>query len=190
MSDKKSVFTTGEIAKMCGVSLRTVVNWIQQGKLASYKLPGTRGDNRIKKEVLLAFLKGHGMPIPASVSEMDRAKRVLVVDDDPAMAKSIARLLKLRSVEVSVAYDGFDAGAQFVQLKPHLVTLDLNMPMLNGMSVLKKLKAEQADIKVVVVSGEGEDALNAALDAGADAVFAKPFESEALLEQVFTLLEE
>ncbi len=56
-------FTTGDIALMCDVNLRTVIRWIERGSLQAHKLPG-RGNNRVIETDFLQFLHTHGMPVP------------------------------------------------------------------------------------------------------------------------------
>ena len=87
---EQRTLTTGDIAKYCGVNFRTVIRWVDRGILKSYRLPG-RGDNRIKAHDFVAFLKKNNMPIPAEFKQFCR--RVLIVDDEMSMAKSIQRVL-------------------------------------------------------------------------------------------------
>lgn len=77
-----------------------------------------------------------------------------------------------------------------MQLKPDLITLDLDMPGLNGYEVLSFIRAtpELAKLKVVVISGLAEEALAKAKAHGADAVLAKPFENTTLSNVIAELL--
>lgn len=56
------VFTTGQVAKICQVSHRTVAQWFDAGRLKGYRIPGSR-DRRIPEEQLIKFLGDHGMPL-------------------------------------------------------------------------------------------------------------------------------
>lgn len=56
------VYTTGQIARICKVSPRTVKNWIDSGKLKGYKLPSS-GDRRVTRESLVHFMKAHEFPL-------------------------------------------------------------------------------------------------------------------------------
>ena len=64
----KQILTTGEIARYCGVNFRTVIRWIERGRLKAYQLPG-RGDNRVTVEDFIDFLKVNSMPIPEEFSQ-------------------------------------------------------------------------------------------------------------------------
>ncbi|WP_086931911.1 response regulator [Agarilytica rhodophyticola] len=189
MTDKQQrVLTSGEVAKYCSVHLRTVIRWIQQGDLKAYKLPG-RGNNRIEEKDFLAFLTSNGMPIP---DDFQVSKpRILIVDDEKDMAKSIQRVLRKEDYDIYMAHDGFEAGAQLGILKPQLMTLDLSMPKMNGFSVLKFVRnqSEFDNLKIVVISALDNNQLKKAEKAGANASLSKPFDNQTLINTVKQLLE-
>ncbi|MFH1571180.1 MAG: response regulator [Gemmatimonadota bacterium] len=183
----KRALTTGEVAGYLGVNFRTVIRWIERGHLRAYKLPG-RGDNRVTVEDFLDFLRRNQMPVPPELQpEPDpAARRVLVVEDEPAMAQAIERVLRQAGFEVRVAHDGFAAGALFSILAPAVVTLDLRMPGMHGTDVLRFLR--QTDglqaTRVLVVSALPRAELEAAVAAGADDYLEKPFTNQELLAKV------
>jgi excisionase family DNA binding protein len=187
MSKSKSL-TTGEIADYCDVNLRTVIRWIDKGSLCGYKLPG-RGNNRVRVEDFLAFLKENGMPIPEELAP--KTRNILIVDDDKDMANAIKRVVKNAGFEVDTATNGFIAGSKLLQQKPALMTLDLSMPGLNGLELLKHLRgqAEFDDLKIFVISGLSQDKLDEALSLGASAILSKPFDNSELLQIVNTLID-
>ncbi len=179
--------TTGEIAKYCGVNFRTVIRWIKRGHLKAFQLPG-RGDNRIAVEAFLDFLREHKMPIPEEFQENSR--RVLIVDDDLTLAKNIQRVLRRAGFETEIAEDGFRAGVLFQTFAPAVMTLDLKMPGLGGLELLKFVRSTHSlkQIKILIISAMPETELQEALDAGADDVLEKPFRNEVLVEKVSKLL--
>lgn len=183
--EKKEVYTTGEIAKLCGVNTLTALRWIQRGQLKAFQLPG-RGDNRVKKNDLMLFLKKHGMPTPKELALRDC---VLAVDDDPRMVRSIQRLLKSEGIDTLTCTEGFKAGIMITSLFPKLVTLDLNMPGMGGLDIIKYIRGldELKDVRILVVSAMPQKALGAALKAGADDVLKKPFDDRSLLDKVRAL---
>lgn len=187
MSDKK-VLTTGQVAEYCGVNFRTVIRWIGKGHLKSYKLPG-RGDNRVEVVHFLEFLKQNKIPIPEEFK--DDLNKVLIVEDTPEMAKSIARTLKRKGYEVEIASDGLKAGVLLSTFNPTVMTLDLMMPGLNGLEVLDYVKSNEnlSKIKILVISALGIDALEDAIAKGADNYLQKPFESSDLVEAVEKLMQ-
>lgn len=179
--------TTGEIAKYCGVNLRTVIRWIDQGHLKSFKLPG-RGNNRILLPEFLSFMSEHDIPLPNEFRSYSR--KILIVDDDQAMANSIQRTIRSAGYETELAFDGFQAGDAINWFMPALITLDLQMPGMDGLKVIEfvRKKSHLARIKILVISALSNEHLDEALTAGADEVISKPFESKELIEKVALLL--
>ncbi len=189
--ETKDHFTTGEVAKFCGVTLRTVINWIKAGRLDAYQLPGTRGDNRIRRQQLLAFMQQNQLPIPNELlensNEIKAKPMALVVDDDLNMAKSIQRVLHKSGFATHYAADGFDAGLMFSEYSPKLLTLDLQMPRFDGFSVLEKLKDDDTCF-ICVISGMGQQHLDRAVSMRANAALQKPFENLELEKIVKPLI--
>jgi len=179
--------TSTEAARICGVSFRTVIRWIERNELQAYRLPG-RGDYRVLATELRRFMSAHGIPVPDEMP--GQPKRILVVDDETAMANAIKRTLKHDGYEVATASDGFLAGSMLHIFKPHLMTLDINMPGIDGFGVLRFLREQPPPfpVKVLVVSGESEQRLQQALEQGAHGALAKPFENQELLETVGRIL--
>lgn len=177
------ILTTGEIAKYCGVNFRTVIRWIERDLLKAFQLPG-RGDNRITREDFLSFLQQHQMPIPQEFQS--DTKRVLIVEDERPMANAIQRVLRSGGYETQIADNGFSAGALFGTFNPKVATLDLRIPGMGGVDVLKFVRETEAisKTKILIVSAMPQQDLNRALDAGADDVLSKPFRNEDLLEKV------
>jgi len=130
------------------------------------------------------------MPVPTELLDGEHRKAVLVVDDEPNMAKAIARVFKRDGWDVYTASDGFQAGALLMEHKPPLMTLDLRMPGMDGFKVLeftrRHLNATQ--LKILVISAQPKADLNNALVQGADLAIEKPFENQQLLEQANELL--
>lgn len=182
----KRNLTTGDIAELCGVNFRTVIRWIQRGHLKAFQLPG-RGDNRVQMGDFLAFLRENNMPIPEELQRTQR--RVLIVEDDDRMAKAIERALNRAGFETVIATDGFQAGALAASFEPAVMTLDLKMPGLGGIEVLKTVRRdpELTTLKVLVVSAMPREELDEALSAGADDALEKPFNNKDLVRKVSEL---
>lgn len=184
------VLTSREAGQRCGVSFRTVIRWIERGDLAAYRLPG-RGDYRIALSDLQEFTRRHGLPEPVAAAEAPPpSNRILIVDDDAPMARAIQRVLRPAGYDTLIATDGFQAGSLLHSFAPSLMTLDLQMPGLDGFGVLHFLRdsAPRPDLRVLVVSGESEQRLREARDLGAHETLAKPFINEQLLATVRGLL--
>lgn len=183
---EKQTLTTGDVAKYCGVNFRTVIRWIKRGHLKAYQLPG-RGDNRVEYGDFLEFLKEHRMAIPEELG--NARKKVLVVDDDERMAASIRRTLEAKGFETATAYDGFRAGVLLGTFAPDVMTLDLEMPHMSGLDVIRFVRGSEAfrKVKILVVSALNRERLNEAVGEGADDALEKPFSTEELTDKVAKL---
>jgi two-component system KDP operon response regulator KdpE len=110
--------------------------------------------------------------------------RVLVVDDDQALARALAINLRARGYDVDVAGTGADALAAAGRRPPDAVVLDLGLPDLDGLEVLQGLRG-WTSVPVLVLSARGEQHEKvAALDAGADDYVTKPFGMDELLARL------
>lgn len=110
--------------------------------------------------------------------------RILVVEDEEAIADFIRRGLILTGYEVDVAHDGEVALAQARERMPDLVILDLMLPGIDGVEVCRRLRAA-SDVPIVVLTAR--DAVSdkvEGLDAGADDYLTKPFAFDELLARV------
>jgi len=117
------------------------------------------------------------------------AQRILVVEDNAALAEGLRYNLELEGFDVAVAPDGH-AGVRLArELRPDLVVLDLMLPGLDGFQVLQRLRTDGARIPVLILSARAEEAdkvLGFRLDA--DQYVTKPFGLLELLERVRALL--
>jgi two-component system, OmpR family, KDP operon response regulator KdpE len=109
---------------------------------------------------------------------------VLVVDDDPAMRRTLSINLRARDYEVETAGDGRSALQVVEERMPDVVLLDLGLPDLDGIAVLTRLRSfTQVPVIVVSARTESDDKVEA-LDLGADDFITKPFSIEELLARV------
>jgi excisionase family DNA binding protein len=180
------MFSTGELARYCGVNFRTVLRWIERGTLRAHKLPG-RGDHRIQLEDFLEFLAVHRMPVPRELAPA--RPQVLIVEDEHHMARSMERVLSRAGFAVKTASDGFRAGTLLGTLTPAVITLDLMIPGLSGLDVLSFVRETRGleHVKILIVSALPEHRLAEAVRAGADGALAKPFENAELVAAIVKL---
>ncbi len=186
---KNRVFTTGEVATICGVSADTVSRWFDLGQIDGYRL-GPGGDRRIPYESLRKFMLSHGIPLER-LEEGER--RVLVVDDDPFYLDIIPTALSHEGdMLVLTASTGFDAGAMVVEHNPQLVILDIHLSDMDGRMVCERIKsrAETRNSRILGISGFIEEAeIRQLADYGFDDFLKKPFKIEELKDRVQHLLE-
>lgn len=115
--------------------------------------------------------------------------RILLVEDDSSLARIVLQGLKAEKFAVDVVHDGEDALYYISQIDYDLVLLDLGLPKLNGMSVLKQARKKRMRAPVMILSARNtvEDRV-LALDAGADDFLLKPFAFSELVARVHALL--
>jgi two-component system response regulator MprA len=119
---------------------------------------------------------------------ISHSARVLVVEDDEAIADVLRRSLRAEGHEVQSAGDGAEALTAAERFSPDLVVLDLGLPRLDGIEVLKRIRAD-SDVPVLILTArtETEDRVEG-LDTGADDYLPKPFERAELLARIRALL--
>ena len=117
--------------------------------------------------------------------------KILVVDDEPHVIRTLTFVLSKEGYEVSSAGDGEEAMAKVLESKPNLMFLDVMMPKKNGYEVCQELKSNSSlsDIHIVMLSAKGQEAdREKALNLGADEFMAKPFSPIGVVEKVKKLL--
>jgi two-component system KDP operon response regulator KdpE len=110
--------------------------------------------------------------------------RVLVVDDDPAIVRTLAINLRARDYQVQVAHDGRTALEILTEEPPDVMLLDLGLPDLDGVGVLRRLRAFSALPVIVLSARHSSDDKVEALDLGANDYVTKPFGVEELMARI------
>jgi DNA-binding response OmpR family regulator len=122
------------------------------------------------------------------MSQFERPPRVLVVEDDDAIAQVLQRSLRMEGYDVKLADDGVSALDMAHAYLPDLVILDLGLPRMDGIDVAKTLrKTDDVPILVLTARDMVESRVEG-LDAGADDYLVKPFERQELLARLRALL--
>ena len=102
--------------------------------------------------------------------------RLLIVEDEKQMCDTVARSLYAAGYEVDTCYDGAEALECILAENYDLIVLDLNLPGMDGMDLLKELRKENEETKVLILSARGQIADKVeGLDAGANDYMEKPF---------------
>lgn len=178
----KTVFTTGEAAKICKVSQQTIIRCFDSGQLKGFRVPGSKF-RRIPRDLLYKFMKENGIPTDALESGKRKA---LVVDDDEELVDLIKEALESDGrFEVRTANNGFDAGMMVKEYHPDVIVLDIMLPDINGKEVCQRVRNDSAldDVRIVCISGMVEpDKVQDLLKSGANDFVQKPFEVDKLVE--------
>ncbi|MEL6898731.1 MAG: response regulator [Planctomycetota bacterium] len=185
----KTVFTTGEAAKICKVSQQTIIRCFDNGTLKGFRVPGSKF-RRIPRDKLFAFMKENGIPTDALESGK---KKLLIVDDDEDLVELISEGFNRDGrFEIRTANNGFAAGMGVKEFRPDLVVLDVMLPDINGKEVCQRIRTDPATdtVKVLCISGMVEmDKVQSLVDAGANDFMQKPFAVEDLVDRSCDLLE-
>lgn len=112
--------------------------------------------------------------------------RILIVDDAAFMRMMIKEILSKNGFEVvGEASDGLQAIEKYKELMPDLVTMDITMPEMDGITALKEIKKFDPNSRIVMCSAMGQQAMVIdAIQAGAKDFIVKPFQADRVLEAV------
>lgn len=114
---------------------------------------------------------------------------VLVVEDEPHIARGLEQNLKFEGFSVRVAKDGQTGLEMAVDRRPDLILLDVMLPKLNGFEVLRELRRLQVDTAVIMLTAKGEELdIVRGLDLGADDYITKPFALTELMARIRAVL--
>jgi excisionase family DNA binding protein len=185
----KTVFTTGEAAKICKVSQQTIIRCFDNGTLKGFRVPGSRF-RRIPRDQLYAFMRDNGIPTDALESGK---RKVLLVDDDRELVELLTDVFERDGrFDIRTANNGFDAGMLVKEFRPDLVVLDVMLPDINGKEVCQRVRKDETleAVKIICISGMVEqDKISELKAAGANDFMHKPFNVDRLLDRACDLLE-
>lgn len=189
MSTTKTVFTTGEAAKICKVSQQTIIRCFDNGSLKGFRVPGSRF-RRIPRDQLFSFMRDNNIPTDALENGK---KKLLIVDDEQDLVDLMADAFDRDGrFEIRTANNGFDAGMQVKEFRPDIVILDVMLPDINGKEVCQRVRSDSTldSVRIICISGMIEqDKISELRAAGADDFVQKPFTVDRLIERVCDLLE-
>lgn len=184
----KEVLTTGQVARICNVTIRTVIKWFESGRLPGYKIPESK-DRRIPKENLRDFLREH--KIPHDPRLFDARPRLLIADDDPEILDMLRRVFERSGrIDVQTATSGWEAGFATARTQPDVLLIDYNLGDATATDVLATLHDDSAleDTQVICMTGYLTDAEVVELEKTGLRVIRKPLDFAALEAEVTELL--
>ena len=182
----RTIFTTGQVAKICKVAPRTVSKWFDSGRLRGYRIPGSQ-DRRIPREHLIRFLKEHGMPL--GELEDEAMGKLLVVGADSTTRAGLSEMLGDGEFKIETAASGFEAGIQAESLHPDCVVVDFAMGRGESLMIAANLKKNNAYTDTVLVGLLSDDDSASGFDRTIfNETFRKPFDAALLAERIKTLV--
>ena len=173
----KTIFTAGEVAKICKVAPRTVFKWFDSGRLRGYRIPGSQ-DRRIPREHLIRFLKEHGMPLDGLAGI-----NVLLVGLPTSLQSEINR----DDFNVLTAIGGFEAGIQAEGQNPDCVVIDFSLGALTAVTIASNIRTNYPRaILIGLVSPRNAEADG--VSSTFDMTIMHPINSGFLISQIETLV--
>lgn len=185
---KEEFLTTGDVATYCEVTTNGVKKWISEGKLKAFQTPGKHF--RITKRDFKDFLVSFHFPVDPRFFGLNK-KKILIVDDEPKFIQFAVDVLGGIDNEflIKSAENGYEALIKLGSFKPDLLILDIRMPKIDGIEVLKRIRknSQRKDLKIMITTAFMEEKENV-LREGADDFLLKPISVNLLQESVMTLL--
>jgi excisionase family DNA binding protein len=174
VNQAKDTLNVHQAAAFLGCHEQTVRRLARKGHLPAYKVGQ---DWRFLSDTLQRWMDTH--------HERSRQRRILIVDDEPMVCTTLRKLLKGAGYNAVTAPDGKAALELMAAERPDLVLLDLLMPVMNGPTVLARIRETYGDMPVIVITAYADSELMShVLDHGPVLVLAKPVEQARLLQGV------
>lgn len=178
-----AVVSTTEAARQLGVSVRTIQLWVESGRLMAWKTAGNH--RRVFQWSIDDYKKQEGQLLtPADAAGRGAAigSTILIIEDDRTTQVYYETMLQLLNFPdaVEFASDGIEGMVAIGKYEPWLIVLDIDMPRLNGIDVVKTLERQElvAEVSIIVISNVAhEDALRRGLPKDCT-FFAKPVSLE------------
>ena len=179
MSDKAKLLTAREAADFLRVHVITIRRMARRNDLPTYRV-GQQW--RFPEDGLIDWAKTHHI--------RQRSQLVLVVDDEKAIRETVQMFLESENFRVSTAENGKDALDLTRRETPNLVLLDLSMPDMSGVAVLKERHRMDPDLPVVIVTAYPDsDMMHQAMQFPPVMLLPKPVTKAALMRTVHRLLD-
>jgi excisionase family DNA binding protein len=193
----ETFLTTEEVLEYLQVNLRTVYRLIKAGKIPAVRV-GRQW--RFRKSDIDGWLdsqrpRAAAAPKTASGHGGTRASggrpRVLVVDDEASIRDLLSKTLALADYDVDSAPDGKSALDRFKMVNYDLLIIDLKMPGMDGLTVIREARRHKADLPVIIITGfSSESTAIEALNLGVSGYLTKPFRVPEVLKAALKALGE
>lgn len=159
--DAAAFCSTKQAATLLGVSHRTVQLWVESGVLQAWKTAGGHRRITLVSVNRLVDQRSQAMQRPQAHSSLQPRRKLLLVDDDPTTLRLYELEMKAWDLPLQVlkACNGFEALIRIGEAKPDLLISDLSMPGVDGLRMIRTLRADAAygNMAIIVISGlDGE----------------------------------
>lgn len=175
----KEVFTTGQVAKICNVAVKTVVTWFESGEIEGFTIPGSQ-DRRIPRKFLIRFLKKHGMPL--GTLEDEEKFRILFLGKNDETSRILME--NQPAFEIEYAANSFDFGMRYERGHFKCLLVDMSRISLRGfIPVFASIKRIQEDKKTIILLEPEIDSCGLE-EVKRGSIFRRPFDPVLLGETI------
>ena len=184
MKRRKDVFTMGEVANICRVSVRTVTRWFDSGYLKGYRIPG-RQERRVFLEDLVRFLKDRGIPL-RELKDYVQYKVLIAVADSTFDRLLRESLSKIEGCEFRFASSAFEAGVLMVGIRPNAIVIDFSLGRREAIEIASNLRKDDtyATALIIGLASEDEAEPERLLQYGFNVVFKKPLDVAVIAKRI------
>jgi len=134
----KKIFTTGDVARICRVTINTVVKWFDSGDMGGYRIPSS-GARRIPRKDLMDFMREFNFPLDEILSDK---YKILVVDNRPKVLTAFRKAFSdSDNYSLETAVSGFEAGLLTKDFMPDMIFLDVDLGNIDADKIINLLKA-------------------------------------------------
>src|SRR5262245_59840685 len=135
-SAAKTIYTTHDVSRLLHVNPRSVINWIEQNLLQSFRTPG--GHRRIRHDDLLSFLRKHQIPVPSAL--IAESFSILIVENEEGLLHSFTgHFEQSGDYKIMTATDGISALIEVGRTRPDIMILDMQIPGVDGLEVCRRI---------------------------------------------------
>jgi excisionase family DNA binding protein len=177
---RKPYLMPSEVASLLGVSPVTVRKWAYRGELKCHLTPG--GHRRFYRAEIESFVRDRDM---AYAADGRHSQRVLVAENDRQFAQYLFESLQqVPRLDVTITFDGFEAGRQLQKTSPEILLLDIQLPGMDGYEVCRQLSEdpETARTRIIAMTGSySADVAARIRRCGVDHCLSKPFSLDTLM---------
>ena len=185
----KDVLTTGQAAKICRVSPRTIVKWYGEGELKGYRLgPGGKsGDRRILLESLIESCQARGIPLEEL--EDEARVKVLIVCQDRELIENLERKMPEElSFKVTTASNAFKAGMEIEKSQPDCIIIDSSIGLDDAMQIGQGIRITLGLNETILIALLPDDDSFRIDRSSINETFKKPFDPALVAERIRTLI--
>jgi excisionase family DNA binding protein len=177
LPDDEVFLTTEEVLAYLQVNLRTVYRLIKDKKMPAVRV-GRQW--RFRKRDIEAWLNSQrpepASALPAPAVDRGEGRRVLVVDDEESIRELLSKTLAIERYEVDTAVDAAGALDRMRASDYDLLIADLKMPGMDGLTLIRKAKSLNADLRIIIITGySSESSAIEAVNLGVNGYLTKPF---------------